>query len=88
MYAELGTAAGSITGMGLLVYFINAKVNKKQDKEMCIQKHGTIEKDLGKGDDRFKTFDNKMDKILDSQAEIKGEIIGIKKELEIRNGKT
>lgn len=64
MYAELGTAAGSITAMGFLFYFINVKVNKKQDKNMCSEISNTIKDDLKSGQEKF-------NKIMDTLTEIK-----------------
>ena len=83
--AEIGTAAGTITAMGFLVYFVNAKANKKQDKSMCKQISGKIEHDLQRGEDKF-------DKIMETLTEIKvdnaKQFGKINQELKTLNGKS
>lgn len=79
MYSEIGTASGVIVGMILMVKFLNAKIDKKQNKEMCKQIHGSIEKGLSDGNKKF-------DKIMDKLEIIGNDNAAIKNELKHMNG--
>ena len=62
MYKDIGTASGVIAVMAIMWRFMNVKIEKKQNKDLCDQIHGSIEKGLHAGE---KKFDKIMDKLDD-----------------------
>ena len=84
MVNEIGAGIGGALTLGgamLILRFLNAKIEKKQDKSLCEKISDNIVKALDKGEEKF-------DKIMDALGEIKEDNAAIKQELKHFNGKT
>ena len=80
MYTEIATAGGGLTIMCLIWKFVDAKVNKKQDKNLCEQIHNNLEQSIMK-------VEKKSDKIMETLQDIKEDVAVTKNELKHMNGK-
>ena len=81
MVSEIATAGGTFALIGLMWRFLNAKTDKKQEKEMCKQIHGGIENTLS-------DMKQESHKIFNTLVEIKEDNAAIKNELKHLNGKS
>ena len=85
MLTEVGyVASGAVAGVGgvaIMFKFLNAKIDKKQDKTLCENIAKNFAESLHKGEERF-------DKIMDTLGEIQVSNGKIEQELKHLNGKT
>ena len=79
MYAEIGTASGVLVAMGVVLRFMNAKIDRKQNKDVCDQIHTSMDKSL-------ESADKKFDKIMDKLEVIREDNAAIKQHLKHLNG--
>ncbi|MCK5018168.1 MAG: hypothetical protein KAS32_14020 [Candidatus Peribacteraceae bacterium] len=85
MLSEVGyVASGAVAGVGgvaIMFRFLNAKIDKKQDKTLC----ETIAKNFGKAIDKS---DKNHEKVMEILGEIQVSNGKIEQELKHMNGKT
>ncbi len=85
MYTEIGAGVvgvlAGVSGSGLMFRFLNAKIDKKQDRNMCETIAKNFAESLHKGDEKF-------DKIIGTQTDMLISFEGLTKELKHLNGKT
>ena len=84
MVNEIGAGIGGIAGLGgvmLIFRFLNAKIDKKQDKTLCENIAKNFAESLHKGEERF-------DKIIDTLGEIQVSNGKIEEHLKHLNGNT
>lgn len=84
MVGEIGAGIGGVAGISaiaLVLRFLNAKIDKKQDKTLCENIAKNFAEGLHRGEEKF-------DKIMDTLGEIQVATGKIEQELKYRNGRT
>ena len=70
MWAELGSGAGAVVLMGIIVNRVYAKMDTKQDISACKILHGHTIKELDEGGDKFEKILTTQTKMLETQGEM------------------
>jgi len=84
MLNEIGAGIGGAAGIGtiaLVFRFLNAKIEKKQDKSLCENIAKNFNESFHRGDEKF-------DKIMDKLGDLEVATGKVEQELKHLNGKT
>ena len=69
MWTQIGGVSTFVLLLGVVLRMQCVSIGKKADEAMSVQRYGEVKEDLAKGDEKFKTIDEKLDKLNKEQVE-------------------